>query len=201
MSFYVPFLLPSNVAAEKYPGQIDEASTAKALIYADSILGAASGGGELFMSYARFFSPQAPAAAPSWFAPALHAQLDVRFNQMETRFNQVDTRLNQMDTRLNTRLDHINMRFNVINARLDDIETHLDDIDTSLGGIDTRLDEIKAVAVRMAVFAAKVSNFTPVIVFYLCFHPIESQPRLGKWYSCAFRPRSFSRWQFAIGEY
>lgn len=147
----------------------DEASTAKALIYADSILGAASGGGELFMSYARFFSPQAPAAAPSWFAPALHAQLDVRFNQMETRFNQVDTRL-----------DHINMRFNVINARLDDIETHLDDIDTSLGGIDTRLDEIKAVAVRMAVFAAKVSNFTPVIVFYLCFHPIESQPRLGK---------------------
>ena len=135
MSFYVPFLLPSNVAAEKYPGQIDEASTAKALIYADSILGAASGGGELFMSYARFFSPQAPAAAPSWFAPALHAQLDVRFNQMETRFNQVDTRL-----------DHINMRFNVINARLDDIETHLDDIDTSLGGIDTHLDEIKAVA-------------------------------------------------------
>lgn len=50
VSFVLPMLSSSNFLSAGHPGQIDARSTANALIYADSILAAASGGGAWFTS-------------------------------------------------------------------------------------------------------------------------------------------------------
>ncbi|KAF7339256.1 hypothetical protein MVEN_02003600 [Mycena venus] len=75
------------LTAAQYPNQIDAQTTSGALVYAHSILAAASGG----------------AAAPPWFADALQLglrQITTRLDAIEDRLDGIDTRLNSIDTKI-----------------------------------------------------------------------------------------------------
>ncbi|KAJ6610854.1 hypothetical protein B0H10DRAFT_401643 [Mycena sp. CBHHK59/15] len=99
VSFLFLLLSPSNIFAEQYPGQIDKQTTVGALVYADSILAAASGG----------------VAAPLWFAQAMRLALQ----PTNTRLDGIDRRLDGIDGRL----DGIDARIDGIFAKIDQLIT------------------------------------------------------------------------------
>ncbi|KAJ7811382.1 hypothetical protein B0H14DRAFT_2860046 [Mycena olivaceomarginata] len=91
-------LSPSNLFAEKYPGQIDRQTTVGALVYADSILAAASGGGVSFISPPLTFSTTISRCATLLYKP------------------------------INTRLDGINTRIDGIFAKIDQFFAKIDQL-------------------------------------------------------------------------
>ncbi|KAJ7823283.1 hypothetical protein B0H13DRAFT_1919732 [Mycena leptocephala] len=81
-----------SVSSVQYTNQIDAQSTAGALVYADSILAAASGG----------------VAAPPWFAQALQLGLQ----PITTRLDDIDERLDGIDTCLDSIVTKIDQLMN-----------------------------------------------------------------------------------------